>query len=119
MYKLISVPQPGIEFSRKLRFPVAGCSSCSPHFVPLFLCHLRRLHSLCDNGNEVALFYMMPFINSFKCLNMTFSAILAKMVLIFRYRDKFIPYLVQVLVNHYLAFSHFGENYYPFSEVRC
>ena len=22
-----------------------------------------------------------------------------------------------MLVNHYLAFSHFGENYYPFSEV--
>ena len=33
--------------------------------------------------------------------------------------DKFIPTLLtQVLVNHYLAFSHFGENYYPFSEVR-
>ena len=22
-----------------------------------------------------------------------------------------------VIVNHYFAFSHFGENYYPFSEV--
>lgn len=25
--------------------------------------------------------------------------------------------VVMVLVNHYLAFQHFGENYYPFSEV--
>ncbi len=25
--------------------------------------------------------------------------------------------MIMVLVNHYLAFSFFGENYYPFSEV--
>ena len=25
--------------------------------------------------------------------------------------------VVMVLVNHYFAFSHFGEKYYPFSEV--
>lgn len=25
---------------------------------------------------------------------------------------------VMVLVNHYLAFQHFGEHYYSFSEVR-
>merc|ERR1712037_880107 len=29
----------------------------------------------------------------------------------------FILSVIMVLVNHYLAFSHFGENYYPFSEV--
>jgi uncharacterized protein YacL len=29
----------------------------------------------------------------------------------------FIVAVVMVLVNHYLAFSHFGEHYYPFSEV--
>ena len=25
--------------------------------------------------------------------------------------------VIMVLVNHYFAFSHFGEKYYPFSEV--
>ena len=29
----------------------------------------------------------------------------------------FILAVVMVIVNHYFAFSHFGENYYPFSEV--
>merc|ERR1719431_1060926 len=29
----------------------------------------------------------------------------------------FIVAVVMVIVNHYFAFSHFGENYYPFSEV--
>ena len=29
----------------------------------------------------------------------------------------FVMAVVMVLVNHYLAFSHFGEKYYPFSEV--
>ena len=29
----------------------------------------------------------------------------------------FILSVVMVFVNHYLAFSYFGENYYPFSEV--
>ena len=29
----------------------------------------------------------------------------------------FIMAVVMVLVNHYFAFSHFGEKYYPFSEV--
>jgi len=29
----------------------------------------------------------------------------------------FLASMVMVLVNHYLAFSYFGENYYPFSEV--
>ena len=29
----------------------------------------------------------------------------------------FIVAVVMVFVNHYFAFSHFGENYYPFSEV--
>ena len=29
----------------------------------------------------------------------------------------FLAAMVMVLVNHYLAFSFFGENYYPFSEV--
>jgi len=29
----------------------------------------------------------------------------------------FLGAVALVLVNHYLAFSHFGENYYPFSEV--
>lgn len=29
----------------------------------------------------------------------------------------FILSVVMVLLNHYLAFSFFGENYYPFSEV--
>merc|ERR1719187_1938768 len=29
----------------------------------------------------------------------------------------FIVAVVMVLINHYFAFSHFGENYYPFSEV--
>merc|ERR1719204_1738752 len=29
----------------------------------------------------------------------------------------FILSVVMVLINHYFAFSHFGENYYPFSEV--
>ena len=29
----------------------------------------------------------------------------------------FIVSMVMVLVNHYLAFSFFGENYFPFSEV--
>ena len=30
----------------------------------------------------------------------------------------FIMAIVMVFVNHYFAFSYFGENYYPFSEVR-
>merc|ERR1719188_2406977 len=29
----------------------------------------------------------------------------------------FIMAVIMVLVNHYFAFSHFGEKYYPFSEV--
>nr|ALS05143.1 protein TEX261 [Paracalanus parvus] len=29
----------------------------------------------------------------------------------------FVMAVVMVLVNHYFAFSHFGEKYYPFSEV--
>jgi hypothetical protein len=29
----------------------------------------------------------------------------------------FLAAMLMVLVNHYLAFSFFGENYYPFSEV--
>ena len=29
----------------------------------------------------------------------------------------FIVAVIMVLVNHYFAFSYFGENYYPFSEV--
>jgi len=29
----------------------------------------------------------------------------------------FILAVIMVLVNHYFAFSYFGENYYPFSEV--
>jgi len=29
----------------------------------------------------------------------------------------FIVAVVMVIVNHYFAFSHFGENYYQFSEV--
>merc|ERR1719511_392950 len=29
----------------------------------------------------------------------------------------FVMVVVMVLINHYFAFSHFGENYYPFSEV--
>jgi len=29
----------------------------------------------------------------------------------------FVMAVVMVLINHYFAFSHFGENYYPFSEV--
>merc|ERR1719431_741333 len=29
----------------------------------------------------------------------------------------FIVSVIMVIVNHYFAFSHFGENYYPFSEV--
>merc|ERR1719431_700358 len=29
----------------------------------------------------------------------------------------FIVAVVMVIVNHYFAFSHFGQNYYPFSEV--
>merc|ERR1719158_2809718 len=29
----------------------------------------------------------------------------------------FLVALVMVFVNHYFAFSYFGENYYPFSEV--
>merc|ERR1719320_1783585 len=29
----------------------------------------------------------------------------------------FLVAVVMVIVNHYFAFSHFGENYYPFSEV--
>jgi len=29
----------------------------------------------------------------------------------------FIMAVIMVLVNHYFAFSYFGENYYPFSEV--
>ena len=30
----------------------------------------------------------------------------------------FVMAVVMVLVNHYFAFSHFGEKYYPFSEVK-
>jgi hypothetical protein len=30
----------------------------------------------------------------------------------------FIANVAAVVVNHYLAFQHFGANYYPFSEVR-
>merc|ERR1712192_101221 len=29
----------------------------------------------------------------------------------------FVVAVIMVLVNHYFAFSYFGENYYPFSEV--
>merc|ERR1719425_116113 len=29
----------------------------------------------------------------------------------------FLMAVVMVIVNHYFAFSHFGEKYYPFSEV--
>jgi len=29
----------------------------------------------------------------------------------------FVMAVFMVLINHYFAFSHFGENYYPFSEV--
>ena len=66
---------------------LTGVSFRPAGFLPLLLRLLSFLHQCCDHGEEIS-----PDLVIFNCL-------------------------LQVVVNHYLAFKHFGEYYYPFSEV--
>jgi len=63
----------------------------------------------------------LALLTSFPFFSVTSASFILSVIMVkltdFQDVDKFIPSLAQVLVNHYLAFSHFGENYYPFSEV--
>ena len=66
---------------------------------------------------HLALLSSFPFF-SVSSASFILSVIMVKIGLLLNIKKTISKSYLQVLVNHYLAFSHFGENYYPFSEVR-
>ena len=64
------------------------------------------------SGMEIVIFLTLKYF-----VQVAHLALLANFPFFSVSSPSFIMAIVMVFVNHYFAFSYFGENYYPFSEV--